>query len=133
MPCHKTGPNGGMVDTKDLKSFGHCGCVGSSPTSTTQTLRSDGIRHSVAPRVLSSFTGIDLNNGFITPPHLPAIAEFHGGHEFVAGHGLHILCCVAFVYDLNSEHCLDHIFHRDDAPHAAIFVGDNRDVFFLFK
>ena len=24
-----------MVDTKDLKSFGHCGCVGSSPTSTT--------------------------------------------------------------------------------------------------
>ena len=24
-------PDGGMVDTKDLKSFGHCGCAGSSP------------------------------------------------------------------------------------------------------
>ena len=27
--------NGGMVDTKDLKSFGHCGCAGSSPASST--------------------------------------------------------------------------------------------------
>ena len=24
------------VDTKDLKSFGHCGCAGSSPASSTQ-------------------------------------------------------------------------------------------------
>ena len=24
--------NGGMVDTRDLKSLGHYGCVGSSPT-----------------------------------------------------------------------------------------------------
>ena len=24
-----------MVDTKDLKSFGHCGCAGSSPASGT--------------------------------------------------------------------------------------------------
>src|SRR5574344_1284165 len=24
-------PGGGMVDTKDLKSFDHCGCAGSSP------------------------------------------------------------------------------------------------------
>jgi hypothetical protein len=24
-----------MVDTKDLKSFGHCGCAGSSPASST--------------------------------------------------------------------------------------------------
>ena len=24
-------PDGGMVDTKDLKSFDHCGCAGSSP------------------------------------------------------------------------------------------------------
>ena len=24
--------NGGMVDTRDLKSLGHNGCVGSSPT-----------------------------------------------------------------------------------------------------
>ena len=29
-------PNGGMVDTKDLKSFGHCGCAGSSPASGTE-------------------------------------------------------------------------------------------------
>ena len=28
--------NGGMVDTKDLKSFGHCGCAGSSPASSTR-------------------------------------------------------------------------------------------------
>ena len=28
-------PNGGMVDTRDLKSLGHYGCVGSSPTSGT--------------------------------------------------------------------------------------------------
>jgi hypothetical protein len=25
-----------MVDTKDLKSFGHCGCAGSSPASSTK-------------------------------------------------------------------------------------------------
>ena len=24
-------PDGGMVDTRDLKSLGHCGCAGSSP------------------------------------------------------------------------------------------------------
>ncbi len=30
------GPNGGMVDTRDLKSLGHYGCVGSSPTSGTK-------------------------------------------------------------------------------------------------
>ena len=29
--------NGGMVDTKDLKSFGHCGCAGSSPASSTES------------------------------------------------------------------------------------------------
>lgn len=28
--------NGGMVDTKDLKSFDHCGCAGSSPASGTE-------------------------------------------------------------------------------------------------
>jgi len=27
-----------MVDTKDLKSFGHCGCAGSSPASSTSIL-----------------------------------------------------------------------------------------------
>ncbi len=27
--------NGGMVDTKDLKSFGYCSCAGSSPASST--------------------------------------------------------------------------------------------------
>ena len=27
----KSCSDGGMVDTKDLKSFGHCGCAGSSP------------------------------------------------------------------------------------------------------
>ena len=27
--------NGGMVDTRDLKSLGHCGCAGSSPASST--------------------------------------------------------------------------------------------------
>ena len=27
----KAGPNGGMVDTRDLKSLGHCGRTGSSP------------------------------------------------------------------------------------------------------
>ena len=26
-----------MVDTKDLKSFGHCGCAGSSPASSTKS------------------------------------------------------------------------------------------------
>ena len=31
MPCS----NGGMVDTKDLKSFGYCSCAGSSPASST--------------------------------------------------------------------------------------------------
>ena len=25
-----------MVDTKDLKSFGHCGCAGSSPAPSTE-------------------------------------------------------------------------------------------------
>ena len=29
-------PNGGMVDTRDLKSLGHCGCAGSSPASSTE-------------------------------------------------------------------------------------------------
>ena len=29
-------PNGEMVDTKDLKSFGHNGCAGSSPASGTK-------------------------------------------------------------------------------------------------
>ena len=29
-------PDGGMVDTKDLKSFDHCGCAGSSPSSSTK-------------------------------------------------------------------------------------------------
>lgn len=30
--CYVKGsPNGGMVDTKDLKSFGHCGRAGSIP------------------------------------------------------------------------------------------------------
>ena len=29
-------PDGGMVDTKDLKSFGHCGCAGSSPAPGTE-------------------------------------------------------------------------------------------------
>ena len=33
------GSNGGMVDTKDLKSFGHCGCAGSSPASSTKKNR----------------------------------------------------------------------------------------------
>ena len=28
--------NGGMVDTRDLKSLGHCGCAGSSPASSTK-------------------------------------------------------------------------------------------------
>ncbi len=28
--------NGGMVDTRDLKSLGHCGCAGSSPASSTR-------------------------------------------------------------------------------------------------
>ena len=28
--------DGGMVDTKDLKSFGHCGCAGSSPAPSTE-------------------------------------------------------------------------------------------------
>ena len=31
--------NGGMVDTRDLKSLGHNGCVGSSPTFGTKTSR----------------------------------------------------------------------------------------------
>ena len=30
-----SGLSGGMVDTKDLKSFGHYGCAGSSPASST--------------------------------------------------------------------------------------------------
>ena len=29
-------PDGGMVDTKDLKSFGHYGCAGSSPAPGTE-------------------------------------------------------------------------------------------------
>ena len=31
-----SGLSGGMVDTKDLKSFGHYGCAGSSPASSTK-------------------------------------------------------------------------------------------------
>ena len=31
-----SGLSGGMVDTKDLKSFGHYGCAGSSPASSTE-------------------------------------------------------------------------------------------------
>lgn len=30
--------NGGMVDTRDLKSLDHCGCAGSSPASSTSHL-----------------------------------------------------------------------------------------------
>ena len=33
-----TCPDGGMVDTRDLKSLGHCDCVGSSPTRGTNLL-----------------------------------------------------------------------------------------------
>ena len=33
--------NGGMVDTRDLKSLGHYGCVGSSPTFGTINITSD--------------------------------------------------------------------------------------------
>ena len=40
-PAHTSSPhprsNGGMVDTKDLKSFGHSGRAGSSPASSTPT------------------------------------------------------------------------------------------------
>ena len=32
----KAGPNGEMVDTRDLKYLGHCGCAGSSPASSTE-------------------------------------------------------------------------------------------------
>ena len=33
----KSCSNGGMVDTKDLKSFGYCSCAGSSPASSTKS------------------------------------------------------------------------------------------------
>lgn len=35
-------PDGGMVDTKDLKSFGHNGCGGSSPPPGTATFEAFG-------------------------------------------------------------------------------------------
>ena len=47
--------NGGMVDTKDLKSFGHCGCVGSSPTFCTVDGR--GFINEASP-VFSSRRGV---------------------------------------------------------------------------
>ncbi len=43
--------NGGMVDTKDLKSFGHCDRAGSSPASST--------RSESAPERLNASVGAD--------------------------------------------------------------------------
>ncbi len=37
-------PDGGMVDTQDLKSCDHCGCAGSSPAPGTENRASVGAR-----------------------------------------------------------------------------------------
>ena len=38
-----TCPDGGMVDTQDLKSCDHCGCAGSSPAPGTESLDLSGL------------------------------------------------------------------------------------------
>jgi|GEM_PF-970384 len=57
-----------LVDTQDLKSCGHCGCVGSSPTSGTFI---KGLHCRVSPffAFISSMSQINLRSHCIRPYH----------------------------------------------------------------
>lgn len=53
--------------------------------------------------------------------------------EFLTGHSLKVIGCIAFIHNLNSEHCLNYVFHSHNAAHTAIFIGYYRNMFFLLK
>ena len=53
--------------------------------------------------------------------------------EFLTGHSLKVIGCIAFIHNLNSEHCLNYIFHSHNAAHTAIFISYYRNMFFLLK
>lgn len=49
--------------------------------------------------------------------------------EFLTGHSLKVIGCIAFIHNLNSEHCLNYVFHSHNAAHTAIFIGYYRRMF----
>ena len=75
-PAHTSSPhprsNGGMVDTKDLKSFGHSGRAGSSPASSTPTPPRPRVRspHPPIPDPGPAHTPTYPRSGAYPYPHL---------------------------------------------------------------
>ena len=72
LPSPVTRSNGGMVDTKDLKSFGHSGRAGSSPASSTPTPPRPRVRspHPPIPDPGPAHTPTYPRSGAYPYPHL---------------------------------------------------------------
>ena len=49
------------------------------------------------------------------------------------GKFLHIHHFVFLIDNLKTEHGFNHVFHRDDATHGAVFVDNHGDVLFLLE
>ena len=84
---HKGCSNGGMVDTRDLKSLGHYGCAGSSPASSTRK------KNSSAEFSVEEFSFIPL------PLPLVVVDVFR--FPFVFGRGA--FCRIAYGDDVEGD------------------------------
>ena len=85
------------VDTRDLKSLGHCGRVGSSPTSGTIMVDNQSIINHLISFALVAFLSLHhLNNGFAQ-----VVDDITGNHAIGAMGLSSQIACQAVKIDTN--------------------------------